>query len=219
MLIKSRNQRPSTHNSTFVRFSLDTTFSSLNCQRKLRVTHSNSVWHSLFLPSNISRVPHTRANFYNLDSIRTRRDNQSPVYNMLGSHTSWGDVSVVSSIVGRIFFREKHWKSFFIIKPGTHLILHRSALHQIASVSQCGQHKQPEAYTPNMLMHCADPIWSLSVHQSEHYFVCAQCGQLFCCFCCLSVEQMCFMLLWIQFCLVLRIPDQLRMCLMCTHLQ
>ncbi len=68
-------------------------------------------------------------------------------------------------------------------KLATHLSTHRSALHWIASARQCGQHKLPEAYNLNMLMHCADPIRSLSVHQSEHYFVPAQCGQLFCHFC------------------------------------
>ncbi len=44
-------------------------------------------------------------------------------------------------------------------------------------VCQCGQRRQPEAYAPNMLMRCADPTRSLSVHQSEHCFLRAQCGQ------------------------------------------
>ncbi len=79
---------------------------------------------------------------------------------------------------------------------------HRIAPFQISSVlCQCGQHKQTEAYAPNTLLCCADSIWSLPVHQSEHYFVRAQCGQLFCrfCFCCLGGEQVYFMLFWINF--------------------
>ncbi len=48
----------------------------------------------------------------------------------------------------------------------------RSTPHQIGSVHQCEQHKQVEAYTLNMLMRHADPIQSLSVHQSEHIILC-----------------------------------------------
>ncbi len=47
---------------------------------------------------------------------------------------------------------------------------------------------QLEAYIPNILMHCTDPIRWLSTHQSEHYFVRADCGELFCSFCCLGGE-------------------------------
>ncbi len=97
--------------------------------------------------------------------------------------------------------------------------LHRIALHQIASACQCGQLKRPEAYTPNILMHSADPIWLMSVHQNEHYFVRGQCGQLFCRFCCFGGKQAYFMSPWIKFYTFLRISDQQRTCLMRTHSQ
>ncbi len=60
-----------------------------------------------------------------------------------------------------------------VVKPGTHLSTHRSATHRIASTHQCGQHKQPETYAPNMLMCCMDPIRSLSVHQSDLFCACS----------------------------------------------
>ncbi len=68
------------------------------------------------------------------------------------------------------------------------LDLHRIAPHWIGSVCRCGQHERAEAYAPNMLMRCVDLIWSLLVHQSEHYFVRAQCEQLFSYFSCLGGE-------------------------------
>ncbi len=45
------------------------------------------------------------------------------------------------------------------------------------------------ASVDSILMCFADPIWSLSVHQSEHYFARAQCGQPFCHFRGLGGEQ------------------------------
>ncbi len=80
------------------------------------------------------------------------------------------------------------------IKPGTHLSVLRSAPHQIGSLHQCGPHKWAEAF------HCTGPIWSLSVHQKEHYFVRALCGQLFCHFCCFGGEQVYFMLSQVYIC-------------------
>ncbi len=72
-----------------------------------------------------------------------------------------------------------------------------------------------------MLMPCRDPTRLLLVHQSEHYFVHAQCGQLFCHFCCLGGKQVYFISLWIKFCSVRRMSDQdqLHTCLMRTHSQ
>ncbi len=84
--------------------------------------------------------------------------------------------------------------AYNVIKLGTHLSTHRSTSHRIALVCQCGQHKRPEAYAPNTLMRCADMIGLLLVHQHEHYFVCAQCGPLFCHLSCLSNEQAYFIL-------------------------
>ncbi len=52
-------------------------------------------------------------------------------------------------------------------------------------------------------MRCMDSIWSLSVHQIEHYFVRAQCRQIFCCFYfyCLSGKPPYFILSWELICL------------------
>ncbi len=93
---------------------------------------------------------------------------------------------------------KKNWVAamdyIIYLKLGTHLSLHWLAPHRIASVCQC-QHKRSETYALNMLMHCVDPIRLLLVHQSKHYFLRAQCGQLFYHFSCLSGQQMYFTLL------------------------
>ncbi len=103
--------RPSIHDSTSVQVGLGTTFPPLDFQRILRVSRSDSIWHSLLSTSNIREAICTLADLYRfrLEAIIKASIRRTGKLHKSKISCQWHQVEYYMLV---FFEREKHGEHF-----------------------------------------------------------------------------------------------------------
>ncbi len=130
------------------------------CNQQLQLSSARSIYHKINNPRTLI------LNIFQNDVFLVSLHYRDPIFYM-GYFKSFASLSHSIHVVTlwrRNCMHMLNWEHAWVCTGPHHTAPH--------SVRQCGQHKWPEAYTPNMLMHCVDLIQSLSAPIRVSFVLC-----------------------------------------------